>query len=131
MLHSIIEFFRSTITEQVAGNPFWFIVGFTGQVIFGGRFILQWIVSEYKKRSHVPVAFWYISLVGSLILLSYAVHRKDLVFILGLSLNTLIYVRNLHLIYKHARKQPGDRQAAGQKISRRIKIWRAKMMRSI
>jgi lipid-A-disaccharide synthase-like uncharacterized protein len=108
MLQSIVEFFRSTITEQVAGNPFWFIVGFTGQVVFGGRFILQWIVSEYKKRSHVPVAFWYISLVGSLILLVYSIHRKDLVFMLGLSLNTLIYVRNLHLIYKHGTKEPVD-----------------------
>jgi lipid-A-disaccharide synthase-like uncharacterized protein len=104
MLNSIIEFFRGAITEQVAGNPFWFIVGFTGQVVFGGRFILQWLVSEYKKRSHVPIAFWYISLVGSLILLAYAIHRKDLIFMLGLSLNTLIYVRNLHLIYRHAQK---------------------------
>jgi len=104
MFQSIIEFFRSTISEQVAGNPFWFIVGFTGQVVFGGRFILQWIVSEYKKRSYVPVAFWYISLVGSIILLIYAIHRRDLIFMLGLSLNTLIYVRNLHLIYKHSAK---------------------------
>jgi lipid-A-disaccharide synthase-like uncharacterized protein len=104
MLQSIIEFFKSSVMEQVAGNPFWFIVGFTGQVIFGARFILQWIVSEYKKRSHVPVAFWYISLVGSVVLLSYAVHRKDLIFMLGLSLNTLIYARNLRLIHKHAKK---------------------------
>ena len=104
MLQSIIEFFKSTIVEQVAGNPFWFIVGFTGQVVFGGRFILQWIVSEYKKRSYVPIAFWYISLVGSIILLTYAIHRRDLIFMLGLSLNTLIYVRNLHLIYKHPAK---------------------------
>ena len=104
MFQSIIEFFRSTISEQVAGNPFWFVVGFTGQMIFGGRFILQWIVSEYKKRSYVPVAFWYVSLVGSIILLAYAIHRRDLIFMLGLSLNTLIYVRNLHLIYKHSAK---------------------------
>lgn len=105
MLNSIIEFFKSSITEQVAGSPFWFMIGFAGQMIFGARFILQWIVSEYKKRSHVPVAFWYISLVGSVVLLSYAVHRKDLIFMLGLSLNTLIYARNLRLIYKHAEKQ--------------------------
>jgi lipid-A-disaccharide synthase-like uncharacterized protein len=104
MWQSVVEFFRSTISEQVAGHPFWFIVGFAGQAVFGGRFILQWIVSEYKKRSYVPVAFWYISLVGSLILLTYAIHRRDLIFILGLSLNTLIYVRNLHLIYKHSAK---------------------------
>ena len=104
MFQSIIEFFRSAISEQVAGHPFWFIVGFTGQVVFGGRFVLQWIVSEYKKRSHVPVAFWHISIVGSIILLAYAIHRRDLIFMLGLSLNTLIYFRNLHLIYKHSKK---------------------------
>ena len=106
MLQSIIEFFKSTITEQVAGNPVWFIVGFSGQVVFGARFILQWVVSEYKKRSHVPVAFWYISIVGSVILLTYSIHRRDLIFMLGLSLNTLIYVRNLHLIHKHGTKEP-------------------------
>jgi len=106
MLQSIVEFFRSTITEQVAGNPVWFIVGFTGQMVFGARFILQWIVSEYKKRSHVPVAFWFISILGSVILLTYSIHRRDLIFILGLSLNTLIYVRNLHLIHKHGTKEP-------------------------
>jgi len=103
MWHSIVEFFRSSFAEQVAGNPSWFIVGLTGQMVFGARFVLQWLVSEYKKRSHVPIAFWYISVVGSLILLSYSIHRRDLVFMLGLSLNTLIYVRNLHLIYKHAK----------------------------
>ena len=106
MLQSVVEFFRSTITEQVAGHPVWFIIGFTGQVTFGARFILQWIVSEYKKRSHVPVAFWYISIIGSIILLIYSIHRRDLIFMLGLSLNTLIYVRNLHLIHKHGTKEP-------------------------
>ena len=103
-MQSIIEFFRSSIAEQVAGNPLWFAVGLLGQMVFGARFVLQWIVSEYRKRSHVPVAFWYISLVGSLILLTYSVHRRDLIFILGLSLNTLIYIRNLHLIHKHSKK---------------------------
>jgi lipid-A-disaccharide synthase-like uncharacterized protein len=106
MLQSIVEFFRGTITEQVAGHPVWFIVGFAGQMTFGARFILQWVVSEYKKRSHVPVAFWYISIIGSVILLTYSIHRRDLIFMLGLSLNTLIYVRNLHLIHKHGAKEP-------------------------
>jgi len=111
MWQSIIEFFRSSVVEQVAGSPFWFLIGLAGQMIFGFRFVLQWIVSEYKKRSHVPVAFWYISIVGSLVLLSYSIHRKDPVFMLGLSLNTLIYVRNLHLI--HGQKK----SAAGAVIS--------------
>jgi lipid-A-disaccharide synthase-like uncharacterized protein len=104
MLNSVIEFFKSSIIEQVAGNPAWFAVGLIGQMIFGARFVLQWIVSEYKKRSHVPVAFWYISLAGSLVLLTYSVHRKDLIFILGLSLNSLIYIRNLHLIHHQDKK---------------------------
>lgn len=104
MFDSIIEFFESTITEQIVKDPFWVTLAFIGQVVFGGRFILQWIVSEYKKRSHVPTAFWYMSLAGSLILLSYSVHIKNPVFMFGFSLNTLIYLRNLHLIYKHSQK---------------------------
>jgi len=88
---------------DLAKEPFWTIVGFVGQATFGGRFILQWIVSEYKKKSHVPTAFWFISLVGSLILLVYSVHRHEPIFILGFSINTLIYVRNIHLIHKHAK----------------------------
>ena len=104
MFDSIIEFFKSAIMEQIVKDPFWATLAFIGQVVFGGRFILQWIVSEYKKRSHVPTAFWYMSLAGSLILLSYSVHIKNPVFMLGFSLNTLIYLRNLHLIYKHPKK---------------------------
>ncbi len=104
MFDSIIEFFKSAITEQIVKDPFWATLAFIGQVVFGGRFILQWIVSEYKKKSHVPTAFWFVSLAGSLILLSYSVHIKNPIFMLGFSLNTLIYLRNLHLIYKHAKK---------------------------
>ena len=104
MLYSIIEFIKSAIAEQIVNDPVWATIALIGQGIFGGRFILQWIVSEYKKKSHVPIAFWYISVVGSLILLSYAVHIKNPVFMLGFSLNTLIYLRNLHLIHKHAKK---------------------------
>jgi lipid-A-disaccharide synthase-like uncharacterized protein len=95
-----------SIVSEVSKEPVWMTIGFLGQVIFGGRFILQWIASEIKKRSHIPVAFWYLSLVGSLILLAYSFHRRDPIFILGFSLNTVIYVRNLHLIYKH--KEAGE-----------------------
>ncbi|MHC4574353.1 MAG: lipid-A-disaccharide synthase N-terminal domain-containing protein [Planctomycetota bacterium] len=104
MFDSIIEFARTAIREQILDDPVWAAVALVGQAVFGGRFILQWIVSEYKKRSHVPTAFWVISLVGSLILLSYSIHIKNPVFILGFSLNTFIYLRNLHLIYNHAQK---------------------------
>jgi len=104
MLDSITEFIRSAITEQIVKDPVWATVALTGQLVFGGRFVLQWIASEYKKRSHVPTAFWYISLAGSLTLLTYSIHIKNPIFMLGFSLNTLIYLRNLHLIYKYAGK---------------------------
>ena len=104
MFDSIIEFLKSAITEQIVDDPVWATIALVGQVIFGGRFLLQWIVSEYKKKSHVPTAFWFISLIGSLILLSYSIHIKNPIFMLGFSLNTLIYLRNIHLIYKHAQK---------------------------
>ena len=95
--------FDSFLTE-LTKEPVWTTVGFVGQATFGGRFILQWIVSEYKRKSHVPTAFWFLSLIGSLILLIYCVHRREPILILGFSINMLIYLRNLHLIYKHAKK---------------------------
>ena len=104
MFSSAIEFLKSAVMEQIIKDPVWATIALVGQVIFGGRFILQWIVSEYKKMSHVPVAFWFMSLAGSLLLLMYSIHIKNPIFMLGFSLNTLIYVRNLHLIYKHAQK---------------------------
>ena len=100
MFGQVVEFIRKVVTEQIMQDPFWAIIGFLGQLLFGGRFILQWIVSEYKKQSVVPVAFWYLSIAGSLMLLSYSLHIKNPIFILGFSVNTLIYLRNLHLIYK-------------------------------
>lgn len=104
MFGSAVEFIRSAIMEQIVDDPVWATIALTGQLVFGGRFVLQWIVSEYKRRSHVPTAFWFVSLVGSLMLLSYSVHIKNPIFMLGFSLNILVYVRNLHLIYKHAKK---------------------------
>jgi len=88
--------------ESLGQEPVWTTVGFVGQAVFGGRFIVQWVVSEYKKRSHVPTSFWFMSLVGSIILLVYSIHRNEPIFILGFSLNTLIYIRNIHFIFKHS-----------------------------
>jgi lipid-A-disaccharide synthase-like uncharacterized protein len=104
MFDSIIEFVKNAVVEEIIKDPVWATIGLVGQTIFGGRFILQWIVSEYKKRSHVPVAFWFLSLAGSLVMLAYSVHEQNPIFMLGFSLNMLVYLRNLHLIYKHAKK---------------------------
>ncbi|MGE5754315.1 MAG: lipid-A-disaccharide synthase N-terminal domain-containing protein, partial [Planctomycetaceae bacterium] len=66
------------------GNPtLWLTIGFLGQAIFTARFLVQWIVSEKKRDSVVPVAFWWLSLLGGLTLLSYATYRRDPVIILG------------------------------------------------
>lgn len=83
---------------KINSELIWISVGFLGQVIFGGRFILQWIHSEIKKESVIPMSFWYLSIIGSLILLTYAIYRKDPIFILGFSLNLIIYFRNIVLI---------------------------------
>jgi len=76
----------------------WLVVGFVGQIMFGMRFFVQWIASEKAKKSVIAIAFWYLSICGSLILLVYAVHRRDPVFILGQSTGSFIYLRNLYLI---------------------------------
>lgn len=75
----------------------WLLLGFFAQGVFASRFIVQWIVSERKRKSTIPKAFWYLSLTGSSLLLIYALHLRDPVFILGQSFNSIIYVRNLML----------------------------------
>lgn len=79
---------------------FFFIIGFLGQGVFASRFIIQWYLSERKRESYVPVIFWYLSIIGGVSLLVYAIFRKDPVIILGQSFGILIYARNLFLIYR-------------------------------
>ncbi|MEL6168683.1 MAG: lipid-A-disaccharide synthase N-terminal domain-containing protein [Pseudomonadota bacterium] len=80
----------------------WVVLGLTAQLIFAGRFLVQWIASERAGRSYVPVVFWYLSIVGGGMLLAYAIYRQDIVFILGQSLGVIVYARNLMLIRKDA-----------------------------
>ncbi|GAB4343048.1 MAG: lipid-A-disaccharide synthase N-terminal domain-containing protein [Candidatus Abyssubacteria bacterium] len=77
----------------------WLVAGLTGQAVFFTRFLVQWIVSERRGESVIPNAFWFLSLSGSLILLAYAVHIRDLVFTLGQAFGFTVYIRNLMLIY--------------------------------
>jgi lipid-A-disaccharide synthase-like uncharacterized protein len=79
---------------------FWVLIGFLGQAMFSVRFILQWIASEKRKESIIPVAFWYFSLGGGWILLVYAIRQMDPVFIAAYLLNPIIYVRNPYFIHK-------------------------------
>ena len=75
------------------------VIGFTGQGLFASRFIFQWIYSEKKGESAIPLNFWYLSIFGGIGLLTYAIFRKDPVIILGQSFGLFIYLRNLFLIY--------------------------------
>lgn len=88
---------------------FWLCVGFTGQLVFTGRFLVQWIASERKGQSIVPVAFWYLSILGSWLLLLYAVYRRDPVIIAGQSLGVIVYSRNLMLIHQGKRANAASR----------------------
>jgi lipid-A-disaccharide synthase-like uncharacterized protein len=84
-----------TTTELI-----WVGIGFLGQGLFFGRWIIQWVVSERKAESQVPLSFWYLSLTGGLITLAYAIYRRDPVFIAGQSIGAIVYIRNLVLIYR-------------------------------
>jgi lipid-A-disaccharide synthase-like uncharacterized protein len=75
-------------------------IGFFAQALFASRFIFQWIYSEKKGESSIPIVFWYLSIFGGIGLLIYAIFRKDPVIILGQSFGIFIYLRNLILIYK-------------------------------
>ncbi len=78
----------------------WLTVGFLGQAFFTARFLVQWLASERKRESIVPVAFWWLSVFGGLALLSYAVFRRDPVIITGQTMGLFVYVRNLMLVNK-------------------------------
>lgn len=90
----------------------WLLVGFGGQLLFGARFVLQWIQTERHRRSVIPIAFWYCSIGGSIVLLMYAIHKRDPVFIMGQSLGVLIYLRNLYFIYRERREQEKNNSPA-------------------
>ena len=83
----------------------WLIIGFVGQAAFALRFLVQWLHSERYGRSLIPIAFWYFSLAGGIILFSYALHRRDPVFILGQCTGVFIYSRNLQLVYRERRQK--------------------------
>ena len=78
----------------------WVGVGLLGQILFTGRMLVQWLVSEKHRRSVVPTAFWWMSLIGATMLLIYFIWRKEPIGVLGQATGWFIYVRNLWLIYQ-------------------------------
>jgi lipid-A-disaccharide synthase-like uncharacterized protein len=76
----------------------WLGIGFLGQAMFSMRFLVQWVYSERQRRSIIPIAFWYFSILGGMTLFAYALYREDPVFILGQGAGLVIYARNLYFI---------------------------------
>jgi lipid-A-disaccharide synthase-like uncharacterized protein len=81
----------------MTNSTVWLAVGLLGQALFSMRFVIQWIVSEMNRRSVLPQAFWYFSILGGITLLAYAIHQRDIVFIIGQGMGLVIYCRNIML----------------------------------
>ncbi|HUT60807.1 MAG TPA: lipid-A-disaccharide synthase N-terminal domain-containing protein [Phycisphaerae bacterium] len=111
MLEHMLEKFLSRLPAD-PGQLVWFLIGMTGEFVFLMRFVVQWVASERKKRTVVPMVFWHLSLVGTFMVLAYAIYTMDPVFMLAYSLNIVIYVRNLHI----ARRYPA-REAVTERTS--------------
>lgn len=101
---------NTSTTEMV-----WLGIGFSAQLMFSMRFIVQWIASERARQSIVPEMFWYFSFAGGAMLLAYALYRVDPVFILGQGMGLLIYARNIHFIWRGKREE--REQAGSQKVA--------------
>ena len=93
----MIEYIESLSNKEII----FLLIGFVGQGLFASRFIFQWIYSEKKGESAIPIIFWYLSIFGGIGLLTYAIFRKDPVIIIGQSFGIFIYLRNLILIYRN------------------------------
>ena len=85
----------------------WVLLGFVGQALFASRFVVQWIASERRKASVVPVVFWWLSLGGGLCLLTYAIGREDVVITVGQSTGLFVYARNLMLVHRQRAAERG------------------------
>ena len=96
-LSALSDWFYTVFVQQFDG---WIALGFVAQFAFTMRFLVQWVASEKAGRSVVPVAFWFFSIGGGLLLLIYAIKRQDPVFIAGQALGLFIYARNLMLIFR-------------------------------
>ena len=97
---------------MISTKTFWIGIGFAGQALFTARFIFQWLASERKRNTVVPVAFWWFSLLGGVTLLIYAIHLLDPVIIVGQGMGLVVYIRNLMLVEKARRRAIRRQQRA-------------------
>jgi len=96
----LVTFGLVSLRSGYANSLPWLVIGGTGQALWSSRFVVQWMLSEREARSHLPEAFWWISLTGNSLLLSYAIYLGDPVWIAGLALGPVVQVRNLMILYR-------------------------------
>jgi len=106
MIIAIGEELRAILYDAfVVKFDFWLVFGVVAQLLFAARFLVQWISSERAGKSVIPFAFWVFSMGGGLMTLTYGLVKREPVIIVGQALATIIYVRNIVLIYKEAREK--------------------------
>ncbi len=104
MLIQLSEDLRGYVYDVfVTRFDFWLVFGLAAQLVFGSRFLLQWIASERAGRSVMPLSFWFLSIAGGMMTLVYGLVRREPVIIFGQALSTIIYLRNLMLILRERR----------------------------
>lgn len=92
----------STVQAELTSTPGWFACSIIGQGIWSSRFVLQWWLSEREGRTHFPRSFWWLSLLGNLLLLLYAIHLRNAVLVAGFSPGPLVQARNLMISYRRS-----------------------------
>ncbi len=100
--HALGGYFYDVFVQRL---DWWAYIGIIAQALFTGRFVVQWLASEKAGRSVIPFSFWTLSIGGGLLLLVYALYRRDPVFILGQGFGVLIYLRNLTFVLRERREE--------------------------
>jgi lipid-A-disaccharide synthase-like uncharacterized protein len=95
--HAVGAYFVDVFVTRL---DWWIFLGFVAQGLFTMRFVVQWIASERAGRSIIPIGFWYFSIAGGVLLLIYALYRRDAVFIAGQAFGVFVYLRNLYFVLR-------------------------------
>ncbi|KAA3519371.1 lipid A biosynthesis protein [Agrobacterium vitis] len=95
-MNDLLAYFKIHDTNDLI----WLALGVIAQLMFSLRFIIQWLVSEKQKRSVIPAAFWWFSVIGGIMLLAYGIHRGEPIIMLGQGLGIIVYIRNLMLLHQ-------------------------------
>lgn len=104
--HAIGGYFYDVFVQRL---DWWAYIGIIAQALFTARFVVQWLASEKAGRSVIPFSFWLLSIGGGVLLLVYALYRRDPVFILGQAFGVLIYLRNLTFVLRERREEKAKR----------------------